>query len=217
MNFTVVLLSPFAGWIVDKTRAYFGVMALGLAVSLSALVTSSFDTSINPVILFIVTSAGYIPALSSYFICRFAVMPVVDATVTRQACFAAAIWPTIPLVVPKAATGTAYGLLVSLQNIGLAAGAASVAAVQPPQCNNTFMCSFLILSCCAGKPLYPSCFAVSVFLRPELIVACCAPCSTAVLMATDRHRSGSGQRLLPTPDSRESVALYSPIEEVSTT
>jgi hypothetical protein len=63
MNFTVVLLSPLAGWIVDKTRAYFGVMAVGLSVSLISLTAASFDISMDPLVLFIVASAGCVGQL----------------------------------------------------------------------------------------------------------------------------------------------------------
>lgn len=68
----------------------------------------------------------------------------------RQAIFAAAIWPVIPTISCPRVSGTAYGIFVSVQNIGLSVGAAVVSAVQPPRCENRFFCSLGVLAGCAG-------------------------------------------------------------------
>jgi MFS family permease len=56
------------------------------------------------------------------------------------ALFAATFWTNISYIVPSQAAGIAYGLMGSIQNVGLAIAPIIAARLEPPACNNSFQC-----------------------------------------------------------------------------
>jgi len=92
---TSAILTPPCGLMVDKI----GHRCQLLLVSAIALCTShylfAFQTQITPLLGLILIGIGY-------------------------SLYAAAIWPSIALVVKESKLGTAYGLITAIQNIGLA-------------------------------------------------------------------------------------------------
>ena len=92
--FASMVFAPFAGKLVDKIGKRASLMILGsvlLIVSHLTLGLSQADPRLSMVLL------G----------CAFVLVP-------------AAMWPSIPLLVPKDKVGTAFGLTTMIQNIGLA-------------------------------------------------------------------------------------------------
>jgi MFS family permease len=92
--FLSALLSPFLGYIVDK-------------IGLRAVIAT-----VAPLIL--VTVHGTL-ALGN----GAPILPLVFQGVSYSL-YAAVIWPSVPLVVGPTVTGSAYGMITSLQNLGLA-------------------------------------------------------------------------------------------------
>lgn len=107
------LVTPFFGIIFDRV----GKRSIGLLIALSLLIfgllmITFFPSQINaPIIL--------VP-----LVCLGIFYPT----------FAAAFWPCIPRVVEKKTLGSAYGLLMSFQNLGIAVTPIIFAAIQ----NNSF-------------------------------------------------------------------------------
>lgn len=64
--------------------------------------------------------------------------------------FAAGIWPMVSLVVGKSELGTAFGMFVAIQNTGNTVGSAIISVMQPPRCDNQYICCDGILAGLAG-------------------------------------------------------------------
>ncbi len=54
--------------------------------------------------------------------------------------YAASFWPSVAYIVPKQFYGIAYGVVGCMQNTGLATVPLIVGALQPPKCDNKYIC-----------------------------------------------------------------------------
>jgi len=88
-----MFLAPFAGNLVDRIGRRATLMVLGSLLMVPAHLVMGL-TSIPPVISMIVLGAAFV------------LVP-------------ACIWPCVPLIVDERRTGTAYGVMTAIQNIGL--------------------------------------------------------------------------------------------------
>ena len=88
-----MFLAPFAGNLVDRIGRRAALMVLGSLLMIPAHLMMGL-TSIPPVISMIVLGAAFV------------LVP-------------ACIWPCVPLIVDERRTGTAYGVMTAIQNIGL--------------------------------------------------------------------------------------------------
>jgi MFS family permease len=91
--FASMIFAPFAGGLVDKIGRRASLMVVGSLIMVPAYLTLGF-THAPPWIPMIALGAAFV------------LVP-------------AAMWPTIPLIVDKHFTGTAYGVMTQVQNIGL--------------------------------------------------------------------------------------------------
>jgi len=91
--FASMVFAPFAGSFVDKKGKRATLMIFGSLLMIPAHLLLGV-TRINPVFMMIVLGAAFV------------LVP-------------AALWPSIPLIIPKQRVGTAFGLMTMLQNIGL--------------------------------------------------------------------------------------------------
>lgn len=91
--FASMVFAPFAGSFVDKKGKRATLMIYGSLLMIPAHLLLGV-TRINPVFMMIVLGAAFV------------LVP-------------AALWPSIPLIIPKQRVGTAFGLMTMLQNIGL--------------------------------------------------------------------------------------------------
>ena len=92
--FASMILAPFAGRMVDKWGKRATVMIFGSLLLIVSHLTLGL-TKLHPVLSMIVLGAAFV------------LVP-------------AALWPSIPLVVPKERVGTAFGLMTAIQNVGFA-------------------------------------------------------------------------------------------------
>ena len=92
--FASMLLAPFAGHLVDKVGKRASLMILGSLILIPSHLTLGL-THIYPA--FPMITLGF----------AFVLVP-------------AAMWPSIPMVVSKSRVGTAFGLVTTIQNVGLA-------------------------------------------------------------------------------------------------
>lgn len=92
--FASMVFAPFAGQLVDKLGRRASLMVLGSLLLIPSHLLMGI-TNINPILPMIVLGAAFV------------LVP-------------AAMWPSIPLLVPKERLGTAFGLTTMIQNIGLA-------------------------------------------------------------------------------------------------
>lgn len=93
--FASMIFAPFAGRLVDKVGRRATLMIIGSLILIPSHLVIGL-TRLYPVIPMITLGAAFV------------LVP-------------AAMWPTIPLIVPKDKVGTAFGLTTMIQNIGLAA------------------------------------------------------------------------------------------------
>ncbi len=93
--FASMIFAPFAGRLVDKVGRRATLMIVGSLILIPSHLVMGL-TRIYPVYPMILLGAAFV------------LVP-------------AAMWPTIPLLVPKDKVGTAFGLTTMIQNIGLAA------------------------------------------------------------------------------------------------
>ncbi len=91
---TSMLISPFIGFLVDKVGKRATLMIIGSIIIVPAHLVMGV-TSIYPVIPMMALGAAFV------------LIP-------------AAMWPSVPLLVKKSVTGTAFGLMTTVQLIGLA-------------------------------------------------------------------------------------------------
>eukprot|EP01120_Amphizonella_sp_Union-15-10_P001582 TRINITY_DN1173_c0_g1_i2.p1 TRINITY_DN1173_c0_g1~~TRINITY_DN1173_c0_g1_i2.p1 ORF type:complete len:397 (-),score=29.20 TRINITY_DN1173_c0_g1_i2:54-1244(-) len=66
---------------------------------------------------------GCLAIVPAYFLLAFTdLIPYISAVIIgiSFSLVPSALWPSIPLIIPEASTGTAYGLMTSIQNFGLA-------------------------------------------------------------------------------------------------
>lgn len=161
---TMALVSPLAGRFVDASKQYFLIMFTGMAVAGGVLSSAALDLLSDPLLLLIVSSIGYSYASIASFDLRIARRFDNICGLCRFSVYSAAVWPTVPLLVSPSAHGTAYGLLISFQNLGLSLGAEAVSAMQPPRCGNSYECSLFTLAGFAGVGV--SDFAVDICCRP---------------------------------------------------
>lgn len=91
--FASMVFAPFAGSLVDRVGKRATFMIFGSILMIPAHLLLGV-TRINPVFMMIVLGAAFV------------LVP-------------AALWPSIPLIIPKQRVGTAFGLMTMLQNIGL--------------------------------------------------------------------------------------------------
>jgi len=75
------------------------------------------------------------------------VLPLVGQGIAYS-CYAAVIWPSVPLTVDKKFTGTAFGVITSVQNIGLALFPLMIASIYKAS-GNTYIpnVEFFFMSC----------------------------------------------------------------------
>ncbi|OGF64873.1 MAG: MFS transporter [Candidatus Fischerbacteria bacterium RBG_13_37_8] len=92
--FASMVCAPFAGHLVDKMGKRASLMIVGSLLMIPSHLLMGI-TNIYPVYMMITLGAAFV------------LVP-------------AAMWPSIPLVVPKEKVGTAFGLCTMIQNIGLA-------------------------------------------------------------------------------------------------
>ena len=97
------ILSPFLGFVVDKIGCR-AVIALFASVLLIVV----------HVVLAVTRCSPILPLVGQGF---------------AYSMYAAVIWPSVPLVVPQKYTGTAFGVITSVQNIGLVTFPLMVAAI----------------------------------------------------------------------------------------
>lgn len=93
--FASMCFAPFAGRLVDKIGRRASLMIVGSIIMIPCYLVLGF-THANPVFPMIALGAAFV------------LVP-------------AAMWPSIPLIVPKEKVGTAFGFMTMIQNIGLAA------------------------------------------------------------------------------------------------
>ncbi len=93
--FASMIFAPFAGRLVDKVGRRATLMIIGSLILIPSHLVIGL-TRLYPVFPMITLGAAFV------------LVP-------------AAMWPTIPLIVPKDKVGTAFGLTTMIQNIGLAA------------------------------------------------------------------------------------------------
>ena len=92
--FASMILAPFAGQLVDKVGKRATLMIIGSLIMIPSHLIMGI-THINPVFPMISLGAAFV------------LVP-------------AAMWPSIPLIVKEERVGTAYGLMTTIQNVGLA-------------------------------------------------------------------------------------------------
>lgn len=92
--FASMIFAPFAGRLVDKVGKRASLMILGSVLLIASHLTLGL-TGLDPRLPMILLGAAFV------------LVP-------------AAMWPSIPLLVPKEKVGTAFGLTTMIQNIGLA-------------------------------------------------------------------------------------------------
>ncbi len=92
--FASMIAAPFAGHLVDKIGKRATLMIVGSLLMIPAHLSMGL-TMIYPVYPMIILGLAFV------------LVP-------------AAMWPSIPLIVPKERVGTAFGLMTTIQNIGLA-------------------------------------------------------------------------------------------------
>jgi MFS family permease len=92
--FASMILAPFAGHYVDKVGKRGTLMIIGSLVMIPCFLMMGY-TDIYPAIPMVALGASFV------------LVP-------------AAMWPSVPLIVPKKSVGTAFGLMTFIQNIGLA-------------------------------------------------------------------------------------------------
>jgi MFS family permease len=133
------ILAPFSGYFVDKVIAQ--------------------PTSI---VLIVASSLGF--ASISHFMLLFSSVPpelAIAGLGLSFAFFSAAAWPAVICILPKhrriAILGIAYGLLSSLQNVGLALVPILIGKLQPPACSNSFFCVETMFASIAA---IAACFAI---------------------------------------------------------
>ncbi len=93
--FSSMIFAPFAGSLVDRIGRRASLMVLGSLLLIPGHLTLGF-TMLTPILPMIVLGAAFV------------LVP-------------AAMWPSIPLIVGRNQTGTAYGLMTLIQNFGLMA------------------------------------------------------------------------------------------------
>lgn len=115
------VLSPFMGWVIDRVglRAVLNVVAALLIVGVHALLGF---TELNPIFPLVVLGLCY-------------------------SIYAAALWPSIALVIEPEKQGTAYGVVTAVQNAGLALSPVVIGALTPPACDNNYKCVELFFIC----------------------------------------------------------------------
>jgi MFS family permease len=91
--FASMVFAPLAGFLVDKIGKRASLMIFGSLLMIPAHLLMGI-TYVNPVIMMVVLGAAFV------------LVP-------------AAMWPSIPLIIPKQRVGTAFGLMTMLQNVGL--------------------------------------------------------------------------------------------------
>lgn len=101
--FLSALLSPFCGHIVDKIGLRAVIASLASVILVCVHLSLAWMDS-SPVIPLIGQGFAYV-------------------------CYAAVIWPSVPLTVKEESVGTAFGAIVAIQNIGLALFPLIIAAV----------------------------------------------------------------------------------------
>ena len=112
---TAGILSPFMGWVIDRVgfRAVLNVVAAVLIVGVHAVLGYS---ELYPVAPLVVLGMCY-------------------------SIYAAALWPSIALVVKPEFQGTAYGVVTAVQNAGLALAPVIISQLQPPNhCEGSYRC-----------------------------------------------------------------------------
>jgi len=92
--FASMVFAPFAGQLVDKVGKRATLMIIGSLIMIPSHLIMGV-TNIYPVLPMIALGAAFV------------LVP-------------AAMWPSVPLIVPKERVGTAFGLMTMIQNIGLA-------------------------------------------------------------------------------------------------
>jgi len=92
--FASMIFAPFAGHLVDKFGKRASLMIVGSILMIPAYLMLGF-TQLYPAYAMIALGAAFV------------LVP-------------AAMWPSIPLIVPKEQVGTAFGIITFIQNIGLA-------------------------------------------------------------------------------------------------
>jgi len=97
LPFGTILLTPLFGFIYDKYGKGASIMILGA------------------VLLVIVHTIFYIPALTATWVAIFAVVLLGIAF----SLVPAAMWPSVPKIIPEKQLGSAYALIFYVQNIGL--------------------------------------------------------------------------------------------------
>ncbi len=92
--FASMIFAPFAGHLVDKFGKRASLMLVGSVLMIPAYLMLGF-TQLYPAYAMIALGAAFV------------LVP-------------AAMWPSVPLIVPKEQVGTAFGIITFIQNIGLA-------------------------------------------------------------------------------------------------
>lgn len=110
---SAVLASP-AGFVVDYTqrRAIFTALSSAIVMCCHLALEHS---SVSALAIMIVLGIGF-------------------------SLYAASFWPSVAYIVPKQFYGIAYGVVGCMQNTGLATVPLIVGVLQPPKCDNLYLC-----------------------------------------------------------------------------
>ena len=132
MYTTAAALSLVVGGVVDRC----GRRAVFMSAALAVVCAVHFTLALPPPSAAPSSSSGVPPS-------SVLIPPVEALMAALGVCFAlfgAAFWTAIAYAAPPPALGTAYGLMGSIQNIGLAVAPAVIGMLQPPACGDAFLC-----------------------------------------------------------------------------
>jgi len=162
---SAILASP-AGFVVDYTQRRAIFTALSSAIVVSCHIALE-HTTVSALAIMIVLGIGF-------------------------SLYAASFWPSVAYIVPQKFYGIAYGVVGCMQNTGLATVPLIVGVLQPPRCDNKYVC---VLHLFAG--LAATALACSLFLAVcEERAAEHSPLRPCVGRASNVDMSGGTKPLL---------------------
>jgi len=186
-NFVSIFASPLFGFLVDKI----GRSALIVLIASCMLVLAHVGVLLNAILL------DPLNQISPY-----AIMIWLGFAYSLGA---AALWPMVAFIVDPVVLGTAYGLMTSIQNLGLAVMPSILGAIQDSSIENSLIYTIpiILFICCAGTA------AILSFL----LIGLDRKYTQGKLMATGEERVEMAKKLLETTlspslgDDEEAVLL----------
>ena len=116
---TAGCLSPFMGAIIDRVgcRAILNIVAAVLIALVHLALGQTTEIKIwVPIALLVVLGLWYV----SHPFSMLRLQPSLPAPFFSYSIYAAALWPSVALIVDEELCGTAYGVVTAIQNLGLA-------------------------------------------------------------------------------------------------